>query len=363
MTNSPNSEMQLSNISGNTSPRLTVDFFESGIGETIIITFPDGGIGVVDAHPSQDPERPSISDLTKGKKIHFLCMTHPHADHGKDLVPLLERHPEIRAFWHTVSDISAFIFAEGGQVINYRSPFHEAATELQADWGRWLTKIYGNVAERNIPHHKLRSDLEAKDISGVKVHVLSPEEQEQNRSSSAYHQMASGKRSGMPDPNALSAILVLEYAGSTIVLGADALKKNWKPAIKKYRRLGLQKASVLKVPHHGASNAIDLRKKQESYLDLCSGSTLSILFAGDSNHPDRRVHQKLSEKTSPACLINGTRDSDAANTKNPLEIFLPGAKAVTQAISPCQRQVSVQICEDGDFTLIQGKTCQECPLS
>ena len=63
---------------------LTFDFYESGRGETIVVTFPDGGIGVVDAHPSTRANRLRIEEIVSGKKIHFICLTHPHADHGRD---------------------------------------------------------------------------------------------------------------------------------------------------------------------------------------------------------------------------------------------------------------------------------------
>lgn len=360
MTNSPTSETQPSVIS---EKNLQIDFFESGIGETIIITFPDGGIGIVDAHPSQDEGRMPISEIASGKNIHFICMTHPHADHGKDLIPLLESHPNIGEFWHTLSDVSVFVFAEGGQIQNYRSPIHEAAAEFQAGWGKFLIKIYGNVAKRKIPLHKLRSDLEAQTIAGVSLHFLSPDEQEQNRFTTAYQEIAGGKRSGYPDPNGLSAIMALEYGGSVILLGADALKKNWDGASKKYRRLKLAKAAVLKVPHHGASNAIDLRKGKDSYLDLCSSSTLSILFAGDSNHPDTRVQEKLDSKTIPACLINGTCCARPAPDQNPLGLLIPGAKAVKQEISSCQTQISVEVTSSGDCNLTRGFKCMDCPKS
>ena len=39
---------------------LKVDFYESGQGETIILEFPDGGLGLVDAHPSRSRARPEI---------------------------------------------------------------------------------------------------------------------------------------------------------------------------------------------------------------------------------------------------------------------------------------------------------------
>jgi len=202
-----------------------------------------------------------------------------------------------------------------------------------------MTTIFGTVADRNIPDHTLRADLEPQEIAGVKIHILSPEESEQKRSRDAYTNIAKGVRKGFPDPNALSAILALEYAGRTVLLGADALKVNWESAAKKYRRLNLEKATVLKVPHHGAANAMGFQKKETSYLDLCSQETVSVLFAGDVDHPDSQVEEKLRTKTTLACLVNGLRGSHHGGA-NPLGLMIPGAKAVGRSIPPCQPVIS-----------------------
>ena len=341
--------------------KLTIDFFESGVGETIRITFPDGGIGIVDAHPSQTGRRPPIGQLVEGAKIHFVCLTHPHADHGIDLIPILRDHPDIGSFWHTLSAIDVFVFAEAGQVPNYRSPIREAVKEFQGKWGRFLTQIYGHAGKRELPHHNLRADLESTEIAGVRIHFLSPVEEEQNRFTSAYRDIALGQRRGFPDPNALSAILALEFGGTVILLGADGLKKNWEAAIRKYRRLGLSEAAILKVPHHGASNAFELSKGKHSYLDLCSANTIAVLFAGDVNHPDIRVGERLRAKSRLACLANGLHSSRMPS--NPLGISLPGAIAVGQSVTPCQAQISIEIGSNGSVAHTVGHTCGSCRFS
>lgn len=354
----PNSETPPSATS---ERKLTIDFFESGVGETIRITFPDGGIGIVDAHPSQSATRPPIDQLVAGKEIHFVCLTHPHADHGIDLIPILRDHPNINSFWHTLSAADVFVFAEGGQMPNYLSPIREAVAHFQSKWAKFLTRIYGHAGKRELPHHNLRADLESAEIAGVRIHFLGPEESEQNRFTRAYQEIASDQRKNFPDPNALSAILALEYGGAVILLGADALRNNWEAAIKKYRRLGLSKAAILKVPHHGASNAFEFTKNKHSYLDLCSPDTIAVLFAGDVNHPEPRVDDRLRAKTNLTCLANGLHSSRVPS--NPLGISIPGAIAVSQPVTPCQAQISLEIAADGRVTHAVGHTCGSCRFS
>ena len=62
---------------------LQIDFYESGDGETILLTFPNGGMGIVDA--IRLPLLPTrLLDLIRGRTVHFVCLTHPHRDHGMD---------------------------------------------------------------------------------------------------------------------------------------------------------------------------------------------------------------------------------------------------------------------------------------
>ena len=146
-----------------------------------------------------------------------------------------------------------------------------------------------------------------------------------------------------------------------VLLGADGLKKNWEAAIRKYRRLGLAEAAILKVPHHGASNSFEFSKGKHSYLDICWSDTIAVLFAGDVNHPEQRVDERLRFKTNLACLANGLHSSRLPS--NPLDISLPGAMAVGQPVTPCQDQISLEIGSDGSVTHSVGHTCGSCRFS
>src|SRR5665213_2700252 len=120
---------------------LSVDFYESAEGETIILTFPDGGLGVVDAHPASAPGRPPIANLVQGKVVHFVCLTHPHADHGADLAAVFTSAASVSAYWHTVSDVSAMVFSvtEQRKFVNRFSPLVE---ELREKWAKFLLELY-----------------------------------------------------------------------------------------------------------------------------------------------------------------------------------------------------------------------------
>jgi hypothetical protein len=158
--------------SSKSSARLKIDFYESSDGETIIIEFPDGGLGIVDAHPSATNSRPPILDLVKGKKIHFVCLTHPHADHGIDLIPVLEKHRPIAAFWHTNPDVSSFVYHCVTERPNYPSPVRRFVNELADGWADFLLDLYSSASP--IAERKLHSRVMPESIAGVRISFWDP---------------------------------------------------------------------------------------------------------------------------------------------------------------------------------------------
>ncbi len=337
---------------------MRLDFYESGIGDTIVVTFPDGGIGIIDAHPSRSQGRPDITTLVTGKRIHFVCLTHPHADHGIDLVPVLQNHPAIGSFWHTVSNIRLF-FYRAEEAMNFPSEVRDFATQQNRDWANFLIDLFGAVTERKIPVHQLRSDLDKVEIAGVEIHVLSPNEAVLNE----FDMAMTGKpgRKG-PDANLLSAVLALRFGPNLVLLGADAVQRNWTTAYLRWKKLGLPKACILKIPHHGARNALDLRahSKLHTYLDMCSHTppARAVLFAGDRTHPDRKAYKKLRSRTEVFCLSNGM----FAPSRDPLNLKgLVGARAVSSA-HVCQPVVSFELDVGGAITTHAGASCDSCAV-
>lgn len=347
--------------SSKSSATLKLDFYESGLGDTIVVTFPSGGVGVVDAHPSQHPHRPIIRDILEGRIIHFVCLTHPHADHGIDLVPILQEHPKIEEFWYTIFDLPAFIYGSE-QTANFPSSVRKFAATMNQDWAEFLIDLFYAVSVRKIPRHLLRSDLQPRLIDGVEVHCIAPEESVQNSFNTAYHEKLRDPCVKVPDPNSLSAILALRFGRAVVLLGADALKTNWTNAGKQYWKRGLPKACVLKVPHHGARNSFDLQKNAATYLDLCSHNpnAKAVLFAGDSKHPDSAVYEKLQKRTEVFCLSNGLKGRQA--NANPLRLNLPGARAVSVA-PVCNPVVGFEIDENATIRICAGQSCQACGLA
>ncbi|MGH8093984.1 MAG: hypothetical protein ACREIF_11000 [Chthoniobacterales bacterium] len=346
-----------STSSSKSTAKLRLDFFESADGETIIIEFPDEGVGIVDAHPSLQTSRPGILDLVGNKEIHFVCLTHPHLDHGIDLIPVLQTRRPIGAFWHTSPSVSSFVYHCATERPNYPSPVRKFVNLLADGWADFLLDLY--AATENLPVRTLHSGIQPIDIAGARIWILGPDEQVAERFVKAYKQRASNISKALPSPNLLSAILAIEFNGILVILGADALKTGWNDAIRVHKAAGLPKALIFKVPHHGAANALALEQNRKNYFDLLSKdpSAVSVLFAGDSKHPDKKVFDHLRTRTNLICLSNGQKG--AQGSVNPLNINIPGARAVRRSYI-CQPQVSVEIGSGGMPKILRGFSCHVC---
>ncbi|CAN5479139.1 hypothetical protein BH09VER1_BH09VER1_27250 [soil metagenome] len=278
---------------------LQIDFYESGIGETIVITFPSGGIGIIDAHPSAEKTRSDITEIVAGKKIHFVCLTHPHSDHGEDLPKILATaKPDF--FWHTVDDFTRLISCLEGGSVSFQTNYKDFTQDMHKGWPQFMVKLFSTAGRNKIPHRTLKDNLVPFEIDGVSITALSPDEEMKEKWIKAYQsRIESGRIKALPSPNFLSAILSVQYGGVVALLGGDALKVNWNKAIPNYLKRKLPKATVLKVPHHGARNAFEFSPKghKANYLSLLRADQkpIAILFAGDVDHPDKEVFARLNK--------------------------------------------------------------------
>lgn len=340
---------------------LTLDFYESGQGESIVIRFPDGGLGLVDAHPTPSGSRSGIVDIVRGQHLHFLCLSHPHADHGADLYKAMQAAARVDRFWHTVSDTHSFIYSISQQYV-FPDRYLALATELRVDATKYLIDLYSEVRNRSDKDpgfvEKINFNKRSHEIAGVKVHFFGPMEADQHKFTNAHIDLAKGKNRGRPNENILSAVIVLEYGPNAIILGADALASNWEAIEPRYRKEALPKAAILKIPHHGATNSLGHHRK--NYLDLLKPNkeTKAVLFAGDAKHPNKTVFDKVRNKASVVCLANGLMPPARA-ASNPLGLTVAGARSATPTVV-CNPHIRFEISAAGVVTQSIGRQCGFC---
>jgi hypothetical protein len=335
------------------------DFLESGIGETILITFPNGQVGIIDAHPSFDGRVRAV-DFLRNKEIAFVCLSHPHEDHGKGLIEIVNSHPSVSSFWHTVSGIQSWVYSLEDSPV-FPSHIRQTASDYMRDSGNFLRELFGGVARKGLVVKTLHSGLAAIEVGDVRIHVLAPEESQLNEFQRAYLDISAGKRRHIPDPNIQSSILAIEYGKKVALLGGDSLKKSWVTATTQFRKLKLDKGCLIKIPHHGASNAFDLQANESAtYLGICEKDAIAVLFAGDTKHPDKRVEMRIKGKLRLHCLVNGANQTSPPDRINPLGLKIPGARIAKLRIPPCQTEFSVEIRGDGQVQIITGIPCTAC---
>jgi hypothetical protein len=332
---------------------LRLTFAESGRGETIFIEFPTGEVAVIDSYPSASNCRPNIEDEIQGRQVAFVCLTHPHEDHGLGLIGVL-KSAKVDQFWHPMTDIEPFI-SFVVQVPMFRSPLAPLAERIRERRAKFMLDLWSTVKCRGVKSLSFDDSREAVEAGEVKIHFLAPEREFLSKELERLHRFPKDKR-GAPDPNRFSLVIGLEYRGTLILLGGDALKAGWRTAYKKWLKNKLPKAGVLKIPHHGSKNAFDLApatggRKPVNCWDLCVKKPIAIIFAGDFQHPDREILQILEARTE----LHSFFDLEASvQRQNPLRLHTIGARAVDQSLRPqtfCR--IIVEVDSNGEVQLIR----------
>jgi hypothetical protein len=212
----------------------------------------------------------------------------------------------------------------------FLAPGADEALDIKKGWARFVLRLLDTVFAKQIPDNPLRNDLQTYDIAGVKITVGWPNRAALREYIEVYLDRLEKPQKDLPDHNSVSAVLIFEYADRVVLLGADALKNSWTSVKRIFHERKIPKASVLKVPHHGAINALHLHpnKNRISYLELCEKGCYSILFAGDVDHPDLNVKTRLKDHTDLKSLFN--IDDGVANS-DPLKLAMHGGSAVETA--------------------------------
>ncbi len=272
-------------------PELKVHFLNVGHGDCVIVSHPSGRVSVIDINngcvlddnsfnelaayyplelskfirASLAKEERSTVLIEKGydikltNPIEFLkanypnsriwryIQTHPHMDHMRGLAALRQEGISIDHLWDTR---------------------HKFVPNLQqadrADWEEYEL-LRNNSGEANVLrlNRGAEGEFYNRDPAGVPpgdgIEIL--------------HPPAGSNSSAGPDenPNNLSYILRLEYAGVVFILGGDAEEEVWKEVAKNCP--GKLKCHVLKASHHGrdsgyCEDAVKLMKPQYTVVSV-----------------------------------------------------------------------------------------------
>ncbi len=343
---------------------LKLRVFGVGDGDCILITLPNGEFGLVDSNtrPGEN-ESPALRVIREsGKPLAFCCLTHPHEDHVRGMREIL-RDPEIavKRFSYAVPSLEGVVRL--WKNVSYPKQSSAAAKRRIRRKRLVLAEFFEQVCDCTLRNYDFRDQItgvESRQVGGVEFVIFGPERCAWNRylrdlekhpttedEVSRYH------------ANSVSITILLRYGEHLVWLLGDLprarlrkLELREKEGLFESVQRGV-KASVLKIPHHGAKDAWHPRLAKD--LTRCQPDDVIVFSAsGNTNHPNGAVWQywqatgkKLATTWSSPLPVQGgiggwarhSFDAAAAPLAEPqprdIEISVPESGQVTfKCITP-----------------------------
>ncbi|MBI3753465.1 MAG: DNA internalization-related competence protein ComEC/Rec2, partial [Deltaproteobacteria bacterium] len=257
----------------NYNPNLKVTFISVGQGDSALVEFPYGKRMLIDGGGSYSDdfdvgERIVAPFLWKNKikKIDYIILSHPQADHMKGLKFIAEKFDVHEFRWN-------------GESSNDR-----AYTELM----RALDK-------NNIKQFTANFSTPSLDINGARVTFLNPAQNEHL------------------DTNNSSLVVRIDYRGASFLFTGDLEAIGEAALLKRNENIG---AAVLKVPHHGSrtSSTVDFLKAVNPKL-----AVISLGYSNPFGFPRPEILKRYEELKIPVLRtdVNGavTVETDGIGIK------------------------------------------------
>lgn len=227
--------------------RLTVDVFDIGQGDAMLITTPTGEHILVDG----GPDASVVAKLSRrlgffDRTIDLVIATHPQADHITGLLSVLDHFTVKRVMLTTIKN---------------ETPEYRALREKISEKGVALAD------SADIPR------VDFGDSRGVALDVLWPQRSYSGRL--------------VDDPNIVSTVFRLTYGATRFLFTGDAGNDIEQQLLKGGTDL---RAGALKVGHHGSDTSTT-----QAFLDAVSPSVAAISVGRKNTfgHPSRRVLRRL----------------------------------------------------------------------
>lgn len=325
---------------------LRLRFFGVGDGDCIVVELPDGRYGLIDSCIARNASASPATSFLQGRKLAFACLSHPHADHYGGMRQALEGADVSEAdFWHGLSDLEYLIefldtvFDPPTDSDFARSDRDREAREL-VDLLNWVyTRGKNRIRPLSLGNTVSTWQL-GKDLDVIR---FGPTPEDFKNYQEHLTTCARERRPPERDyANQISVTLLIRYGEHMIWLLADLLKTGLKRLPQREFELHTTiqrgvRASVLKVPHHGAKNACF--EGMSALLTRCDPSDVIVISAaGGVHHPNPSVSKHWADSgkrvvgtwenvamPSPSPSSDWTTtiiDSVAPNSKSPCNVLL-----------------------------------------
>jgi hypothetical protein len=232
--------------------------------------------------------------------LELMMLSHIDDDHINGLLALADKIEEgkgparIKLIWHNSLEglLEGKLPEPGGKVAT--ASVGGAFSRTKAGWGEWGAKVLASVPQgqklhafakkqglagtMNHPFEPLimaRKDQPAADIAGLKLDVIAPKDEsvENLRTAWKKHRDAS-ILAGYDDDspyNLASIVVVASFGGKTMLLTGDALGSHVMEGLelKGYMEAGgTAHFDLLKLPHHGSQNNVEIDFFQRVTADV-----------------------------------------------------------------------------------------------
>jgi len=236
---------------------LKIHFGYFGNGDAILLELPGNKTALIDAGPATDTAKgtPAVAKLLKQhgiKRIDYLVLTHPHADHIGGMSYVVDQCA-IGRFYTIAATIP----------------------NKEAEETRMRETLFLKLQAKGVPISYPAEGDRLDWMEDGKVRVLNAAPSEGTTGSSS-------------EMNNLSLVLQLYYAGKTLLLTGDIETETEQRLVQKYGD-GL-KSDILKVPHHGSKQS-----STEAFLKAVAPSQ-AFITAGKNNmygFPNQEVLDRL----------------------------------------------------------------------
>jgi beta-lactamase superfamily II metal-dependent hydrolase len=346
---------------------LTIHILNVGHGDSIIVEYNGNSgtvFGIIDSNRMDNDDPPALTKLRElgAQELSFVALTHPHKDHYKGLLEILEAYKG--HIWNFYSfPLDHHKQGQLPKLVNiYRSLYENTDSKTIRSSLKEFVEILFH-AKDSIGLNNWEEpegfcyELAPVGFEGVEIAAILPPKKVKG----TYFQMIEQGRYDIvnrQDENELSLAFSLRYKGKRIILGGDGTYSNWmyRRQVFSEHRGEVLKASVVKLPHHGSKE--NCHPSVIDYLFPAEGDKFACISANGRSHPHPDVFGTLEEREIKPFCTNladqcGKRITDLLVFAPDIEPqFLRYLNSVLDEYTsgmtqPCQGDIKIQIDHSG----------------
>jgi len=256
---------------------IELSVFGRGYGECLVISCGFKEFIVVDSFINNETGNPIALDYLEAMgvssfAIKQVVLTHWHQDHITGISEILKKaSPDAKL---VISPI-----VKQGRFFEYISIGIHENNQSTNEFAKIMDFVKNNTNRIKIPDSNKVVFPYTQNGNGVEIYTLSPNDSDLIEYINAIRMPDEQRKTSysFPEDNSLSIVMLIKFRTDGVLLGSDfenVIDSNsgWKRLISEYYHTR-NKPSLIKIPHHGSSNA----HNDDLWKDILSDKPLSVL--------------------------------------------------------------------------------------